>query len=141
MTKFIVKGFVKYNGQQYTSGSVVEVQKKDVEEFKKFGWQVVGEKPTKDSGEAGNGNQKGEGEGKKEGEGQGSGEAGQGEGKEEGKKEPEVVELTEEQIEALLKEKPELVGLTNAQLEALLEEKGVEFVKGSKKAILLAYLA
>lgn len=133
MTKFIVKGFVKYNGQKYTSGSVVEVNKKDVEQFKKFGWEIVDEKPAKDSGKAEEGNQ----EGNKEGEGQGSGEAGQ----EEGKKEPEVVELTEEQIEALLKEKPELVGLTNAQLEALLEEKGVEFVKGSKKAILLAYLA
>lgn len=136
MTKFIVKGFVKYNGQKYVSGSVVEVNKKDVEQFKKFGWEIVEEKSTKDSGNAGEGNQ----EGNKEGEGQGSGEAGQGQA-EEDKKEPEVVELTGEQIEALLKEKPELVGLTNAQLEALLEEKGVEFVKGSKKAILLGYLA
>lgn len=141
MAKFIVKGFVKYNGVQYVSGSVVEVKKEHVEEFKKFGWQIVADKPAKDSGKAGDGNGQGEEEDKKGGEGQGSGEAGQGQAKEEDKKEPEVVELTEEQIEALLKEKPELVGLTNAQLEALLEEKGVEFVKGSKKAILLAYLA
>lgn len=124
MTKFIVKGTVKYKGVKYTTGSVVEVDKKDVAEFKKNGWEIVGEQkpatppatppvpPAPPAGE-------GEGEGKKE----------------------EVVELTEEQIEKLLQEKPELAGLTNAQLEAVLEEKGVEFVKGSKKAILLALLA
>ena len=136
MAKFIVKGFVKYNGQKYVSGSVVEVKKEDVEQFKKFGWEVVKEKPAEDSGKAGNGNEEGKKQDTKEGEGQGSGNA--GEGKEE-KEEP--VALTEEQIQALYQEKPELAGLTNAQLEALLEENGVEFVKGSKKAILLAYLA
>lgn len=42
MAKFIVKGTVKYKGQYYPSGSVVEVEQKDVEEFKKRGWQVAG---------------------------------------------------------------------------------------------------
>ena len=121
MTKFIVKGFVKYNGKQYVSGSVVEVQDKDVQEFKKFGWQIVEEKPSENLVEDEKDNEK--------------------DNEKDDKKEPEVEELTKEQIEALYKEKPELVGLTNAQLEALLEENGVEFVKGSKKAILLAYLA
>ena len=41
MTKFIVKGRVKYNGKLYTTGEVVEVEKKDVAEFKKYGWQIV----------------------------------------------------------------------------------------------------
>lgn len=44
MTKFIVKGRVKYNGKLYATGETVEVEKKDVAEFKKYGWQVVGGK-------------------------------------------------------------------------------------------------
>lgn len=119
MTKFIVKGTVKYKGVKYTTGSVVEVDKKDVAEFKKNGWEIVGEQqpatppvpPTPPAPPAG-----------------------------EGKGQEEVVELTEEQIAKLFEEKPELAELTNAQLEALLEEKGVEFKKGAKKAILLALL-
>lgn len=43
MAKFIVKGTVKYNGVTYASGSVVEVEKKDEKEFKKFGWEIVKE--------------------------------------------------------------------------------------------------
>lgn len=43
MTKFIVKGKVKYNGTTYSSGSVVEVDQKDVAEFKKHGWEIVGD--------------------------------------------------------------------------------------------------
>ena len=43
MTQFIIKGKVKYNGKLYTSGTVVEVDEKDVAEFKKHGWQIVGE--------------------------------------------------------------------------------------------------
>lgn len=117
MTKFIVRGAVKYKGVKYTTGSVVQVDKKDVAEFKKHGWEIVGEQkpatppvpPTPPAGE--------------------------------GKGEEQVVELTEEQIAKLLEEKPELAELTNAQLETLLEEKGVEFKKGAKKAILLALLA
>lgn len=42
MAKFIVKGRVKYNGKAYESGAVVEVDKKDVEEFKKHGWKLAG---------------------------------------------------------------------------------------------------
>lgn len=41
MKKFIVKGYVKYNGKSYTSGQVVAVDDKDAKEFEKFGWQVV----------------------------------------------------------------------------------------------------
>ena len=41
MTKFIVKGKVKYNDVTYSSGSVVEVEDKDVKEFKKYGWEIV----------------------------------------------------------------------------------------------------
>lgn len=60
MAKFIVKGRVKYNGQLYVSGQVVEVEQKDVEEFKAHGWEIVKHgKPTKQQGE-------GEGQGQKE---------------------------------------------------------------------------
>lgn len=44
MTKFIVKGKVKYNDVTYSSGSVVEVEDKDVKEFKKYGWEIVPDK-------------------------------------------------------------------------------------------------
>ncbi len=48
MAKFIVKGSVKYQGKYYTHGQVVEVDKKDVEEFKKHGWELAGkEQPNK----------------------------------------------------------------------------------------------
>lgn len=43
MTKFIVKGTVKYNGTTYSSGAVVEVENKDAKEFKKYGWQIKDE--------------------------------------------------------------------------------------------------
>lgn len=56
MTKFIVKGQVKYNGKLYAPGCVVEVDEKDVAEFKAHGWEIVGE-------EGQNGN---EGEGEKD---------------------------------------------------------------------------
>lgn len=42
MAKFIVKGSVKYKGAYYTSGSVVEVDEKDVKEFKNRGWELAG---------------------------------------------------------------------------------------------------
>lgn len=42
MAKFIVKGTVKYQGKTYTHGSTVEVADKDVAEFKKYGWEMVG---------------------------------------------------------------------------------------------------
>lgn len=41
MTKFIVKGTVKYQGKLYASGQVVEVADKDVAEFEKHGWQIA----------------------------------------------------------------------------------------------------
>lgn len=41
MAQFIVKGAVKYQGKLYNSGSVVEVEDKHVEEFKKHGWEIV----------------------------------------------------------------------------------------------------
>ena len=41
MAQFIVKGAVKYQGKLYSSGSVVEVEDKHVEEFKKHGWEIV----------------------------------------------------------------------------------------------------
>ena len=47
MTKFIVKGRVKYNGKTYTSGSVVEVEDKDVKEFSRHGWKLVNDKNSK----------------------------------------------------------------------------------------------
>ena len=47
MTKFIVKGRVKYNGKTYTSGSVVEVEDKDVKEFSRYGWKLVNDKNAK----------------------------------------------------------------------------------------------
>ena len=47
MTKFIVKGRVKYNGKTYTSGSVVEVEDKDVKEFSRHGWKLVNDKNAK----------------------------------------------------------------------------------------------
>ena len=48
MTKFIAKGIVKYNGKNYTAGSVIEVKDEHVEEFKAYGWEIVGEEVKKD---------------------------------------------------------------------------------------------
>ncbi len=42
MAKFIVKGSVKYKGVFYASGSVAEVEEKDVKEFKNRGWELAG---------------------------------------------------------------------------------------------------
>ena len=50
MAKFIVKGAVKYQGKLYAHGSVIDVKKEDVEEFKKYGWQLV-EKEEVEQGE------------------------------------------------------------------------------------------
>jgi len=47
MTQFIIKGRVKYGNTIYTSGEVVKVEEKDVEEFKKFGWEIVKEEKQK----------------------------------------------------------------------------------------------
>lgn len=43
MTQFIVKSRVKYNGKMYAPGCVVEVDEKDVAEFKAHGWEIVGD--------------------------------------------------------------------------------------------------
>ena len=56
MAKFIVKGAVKYQGKLYAHGSVIDVKKEDVEEFKKHGWQLVEKEEVKE----------GEGQGKQQ---------------------------------------------------------------------------
>lgn len=48
MAKFIVKGAVKYQGKLYANGSVIDVKKEDVEEFKKHGWQLVEKEEVKE---------------------------------------------------------------------------------------------
>ena len=90
MAKFIAKGNVKYNGKNYTHGSIIEVKKEHIEEFKKFGWEVVQEKVDAP---------------KKQEEGEQEQQDGQGEGEQD--KEPEVdySKLTNAQLRALLDEK------------------------------------
>lgn len=86
MAKFIVKGTVKYNGKVYTSGAVVDVDKKDVKEFKAHGWELVDEKeaeggaPANKGGKGKGGNKGGkqpEGEADKQPEGEGEAEGGE----------------------------------------------------------------
>lgn len=47
MTKFIIKGKVKYNGKLFNTGETVEVENKHIPEFKKYGWQIVDSKEPK----------------------------------------------------------------------------------------------
>lgn len=110
MTKFIVKGAVKYAGKNYTSGSVVEVDEKYVDEFKSYGWEIVDEEPAKEPEEG------------QDGEGQ----EGEGEGQEGGEGDPQPVDytkLTNEQLRDLLdqKEIKYAMNYNKAQLIALLE--------------------
>lgn len=112
MAKFIVKGNVKYNGENYTNGSVIEVKKEHIEEFKKYGWEIVDEKPQVNEPENGEGNEP-------NGDENGEGEAQEGEG------EPQPIDYSK---------------LTNEQLRDLLDQKEIKYAMNYNKAQLIALL-
>jgi len=116
MTKFIVKGAVKYAGKNYTSGSVVDVDEKHVDEFKSYGWEIVDEEPAKEPEE-------GQDQDGQDADGEGEGQ--EGEGQEGGEGDPQPVDYTK---------------LTNEQLRDLLDQKEIKYAMNYNKAQLIALL-
>ena len=114
MAKFIAKGTVKYNGVNYTTGTVFEVKEEHVDEFKKYGWEIVDEEAAGTDDEEGTNDA-----------GEGTGEAGEGEGQEGQVGDPQPIDYSK---------------LTNAQLKELLDEKEIKYSANANKAELLALL-
>lgn len=108
--KFIVKGKIKYNGQYYTTGAVVDVKNEYVEEFKKFGWEIVDEEQQQEN---------------------------EPEVTEEETEAEEEGEAEEEETEEGLGFTAQYAGLTKDEIKQVLTEKGIKFPATANKAELL----